>query len=31
MDNCDSSGRSFTDKYNIDDTDAYHPFRSYCL
>jgi len=28
MDNCDSSGRSFTDKYNVDDTDAYHPFRS---
>jgi len=27
MDSCDSYGRSLTDKYNTDDTDAYQSFR----
>ena len=28
MDSCDSYGRSLTEKYKKDDTDAHHPFRS---
>lgn len=28
MDSCDSYGRSLTNEYILDDSDAYHPFCS---